>query len=71
MTRAQGIIYRAIKEYIEANEYSPTIQEIADTTRKSVSTVHKHLTHLEEQGRIVRSRRTGIEIVPRGAKTAA
>lgn len=49
-------IYRFIKDYVHDQRISPSYKEIADACYISISTVDKHLSKLEWQGRIARLR---------------
>ena len=51
LTRRQREVLDVIREFIEANGYSPSLEEIGGTLGlTSVATVHKHITHLVEKG---------------------
>jgi repressor LexA len=55
-----------IVQYIQKHGHSPTLREIADALGLSaVSTVHEHITALEEKGVIKRNRgkKTGFKII--------
>ena len=53
MNKKQEKILDFIKNYIEDNQYPPSIREIAKgTSIKSTATVHKYLRELEELGYI-------------------
>lgn len=53
MNKKQEKILDFIKNYIEENQYPPSIREIAKgTSIKSTATVHKYLKILEELGYI-------------------
>lgn len=45
-------IYEYINEYYKENRVSPTVREIADSVHCSVSTAHKFLRRLQEEGLI-------------------
>jgi repressor LexA len=48
-------ILQAIIDYIDQNEYVPSVREICEIVcLKSTSTVHGHLTNLEDKGYIER-----------------
>ncbi len=66
MTRRQYQVLSFVEDFIQANGYAPTYQEIADRFRfASLSTVWEHLSHLVKQGRIE------IEpMAPRGIRLA-
>ena len=48
-------IYKFINEYIKEYRISPSVREIAREVHCSISTVHKFLVRLEEEGLIERS----------------
>ena len=51
MTKMQEFIFQAIKSYIEAHGYPPSVREIGDAVGlKSTCTVHFHLHKLLEEG---------------------
>jgi repressor LexA len=51
LTRRQREVFDVIREFIETNGYSPSLEEIGGTLGlSSVATVHKHITHLVEKG---------------------
>ena len=51
LTRRQREIYDFICEFVEANGYSPSLEEIgAHFELASVATVHKHIQHLVAKG---------------------
>lgn len=53
MKKRQLQIYEYIKEYIEQNQFSPTIKEITVAVGlKSTSTTHGHIERLRKQGYI-------------------
>ncbi len=55
LTRKQKNIWDYLREYITANGYAPTLEEIgAHFGLSSMATVHKHLTNLEKKGVIAR-----------------
>lgn len=65
LTKREHEIFEFIAEYIEANQYAPTLQEIADYFGlSSLATVHKHLKNLEGKGAIDRdwNRARGMEV---------
>lgn len=72
LTKTQREIYDYVAEYIAANGYAPTQDEIATHFAYStLATVHEHLTNLERKGWIRRTYNEcrSIEIV--GANVAA
>lgn len=51
LTKRQKEVLSFIREYIKENDYSPSLEEIADHLGlSSVSTVHEHLQNLKEKG---------------------
>ncbi len=66
LTRRQREVFDFIKTFIEENNYSPSLEELAQGLNlSSLATVHKHLTNLSEKGMIRRhwNRGRGIELV--------
>jgi repressor LexA len=66
-TRRQKEILDQIRSFIAEKGYAPSLAEIARRCGlSSVSTVHKHLTLMQERGLLRRrkSRRRGIELLP-------
>ena len=66
LTKRQKEILDFIKFYTKKNDYSPTIEEIADHLGvSSVSTVHEHLENLKKKGYLRRQENQprGIEIL--------
>jgi repressor LexA len=73
-TRRQKEILDQIRAFIAEKGYAPSLAEIARRSGlSSVSTVHKHLTLMQERGLLRRrkSRRRGIELSPAAAPAAA
>lgn len=67
MTRRQAEILVYITEFIRAQGYAPTLQEIGRRFGlTSVATVHKHISHLVDKGylRRGRNRRRDLTLVP-------
>lgn len=67
LTRRQKQILDYVSESIRKNGYAPSLAEISKHFNlHSISTVHKHLTHLEEKGLIRRTwnRARAIELLP-------
>lgn len=65
LTKREHEIFEFIADYIEANQYAPTLQEIADYFGlSSLATVHKHLKNLESKGAVDRdwNRARGMEV---------
>lgn len=55
MIKREKEILQAIIDYIDQNEYVPSVREIYEIVGlKSTSTVHGHLTNLESKGYIER-----------------
>lgn len=66
LTRRQREVFEFIREFIRENNYSPSLEEIANgLDLSSLATVHKHLSNLAEKGLIRRhwNRGRGIEVV--------
>ncbi len=67
LTKRQKQILSFIEESIRRNGYAPSLHEISEHFKlHSISTIHKHLVHLEETGLIKRrsNRARAIEVVP-------
>jgi repressor LexA len=67
LTKRQKEILDYIEESISKNGYAPSLIEISRHFKlNSISTIHKHLVHLEEKGLIKRhwNRARAIEVVP-------
>lgn len=55
LTEREKDVLEAIIDYIEQNEYIPTVREICEVVGlKSTSTAHGHLKSLEKKGYIER-----------------
>jgi len=55
LTRRQREVLDVITDFIEANGYSPSLEEIGGSLGlSSVATVHKHVSHLVEKGLVRR-----------------
>lgn len=55
LTRRQREVLDVIRQFIDANGYSPSLEEIGGSLGlSSVATVHKHVTHLVEKGLVRR-----------------
>ncbi|MCC6545866.1 transcriptional repressor LexA [Candidatus Sumerlaeota bacterium] len=66
LTRRQREVFDFIRQFIEENSYSPSLEEIAKGMElSSLATVHKHLSNLATKGIIKRhwNKGRGIEIV--------
>ena len=67
LTRRQKEILDYLNAFIESEGYAPTIEEIAAHFElRSLATVHKHLTNLQDKGLIRRAwnRSRALELVP-------
>jgi repressor LexA len=67
LTRRQKEILDFLGQHIEEKGYAPTIEEIGDQFGlRSLATVHKHLTNLQDKGLIKRAwnRSRALELVP-------
>ena len=74
LTKRQKQILDYIGESIRKNGYAPSLVEISRHFKlNSISTIHKHLVHLEEKGLIHRdwNRARAIEVVPTESKPEA
>jgi len=66
LTKRQKQILSFIEDSIRKDGYAPSLHEICDHFKlHSISTIHKHLVHLEEKGLIKRhwNRARAIEVV--------
>ena len=73
LTKRQREVFDIIREFIAANGYSPSLEEIGATLGlSSVATVHKHVTHLVEKGLVRRvwTQNRSIELVDSAAGRA-
>jgi len=65
LTRRQREVLDVIRDFIDGNGYSPSLEEIARTLGlSSVATVHKHVSHLVEKGHVRRSWNQNRSIEP-------
>jgi repressor LexA len=67
LTKRQKEILDFLTRYLERKGYAPTIEEIGEHFHlRSLATVHKHLTNLQEKGIIKRvwNRSRALELVP-------
>ena len=67
MTRRQKEILDFLNRFIERKGYAPTIEETAEHFGlRSLATVHKHLTNLQQKGFIKRAwnRSRSVELLP-------
>ena len=74
LTRRQKEIFDFVSSHIQRKGYAPTIEEIGDEFGlRSLATVHKHLTNLQDKGLIKRTwnRSRALELVPAEIKVRA
>jgi repressor LexA len=74
LTRRQKEILDFLNGFIDREGYAPTIEEIAGHfSLRSLATVHKHLTNLQDKGLIRRAwnRSRALELVPTDVKVHA
>ncbi len=74
LTRRQKEILDFLNRFIDREGYAPTIEEIAEHfSLRSLATVHKHLTNLQDKGLIRRAwnRSRALELVPTDIKVHA
>lgn len=67
ITRRQHEVYDFIKKFVEAHQYSPSFEEIAEGMKlSSLATVHKHVSNLERKGLLKRdyNRSRSIDVLP-------
>jgi repressor LexA len=65
LTRRQAEILAFINEYVEAQGYAPTLQEIGRRFGlSSVATVHKHISQLVSKGYLRRGRNRSRDLTP-------
>lgn len=67
VTRRQKEVLDFISQFVQRNGYSPSFEEIAHgLSLKSLATVHKHLTNLQNKGLLQRAhnRSRSIDILP-------
>ena len=67
VTRRQKEVLDFLKDFVALNGYSPSFEEIArGLDLKSLATVHKHITNLENKGLLQRShnRSRSIDVMP-------
>lgn len=66
LTRRQSEVLNIIRDFIQRNGYSPSLEEIGGALGlSSVATVHKHVSHLVEKGfvRRVWNQNRSVELV--------
>jgi repressor LexA len=74
LTRRQKEILDFLNGFIDREGYAPTIEEIAEHfSLRSLATVHKHLTNLQDKGLIRRAwnRSRALELVPTDVRVHA
>lgn len=65
LTKRQKEILDFVVAFVKENEYSPSLEEIADEFGlSSVSTIHKHVSHLLERGLLRRGWNQNRSLVP-------
>jgi repressor LexA len=65
LTRRQREIFDFVREFIEENGYSPSLEEIgARFGLSSVATVHKHVQHLTEKGYLKKASHRSRSVEP-------
>ncbi|MGA9070799.1 MAG: transcriptional repressor LexA [Terracidiphilus sp.] len=72
VTRRQKEILDFLESFTARNSYSPSFEEIArGMGLKSLATVHKHITNLENKGLLdrVHNRSRSIDVLPPGARS--
>jgi len=71
VTRRQKEVLDFISSFVERNGYSPSFEEIAHGLNlRSLATVHKHITNLQQKGLLQRehNRSRSIDVMPPKAK---
>jgi repressor LexA len=74
LTRRQRQVLDVIRDFIDANGYSPSLEEIgAELQLSSVATVHKHVSHLVQKGFVRRAwnQNRSIELVAQADASGA
>ena len=72
VTRRQKEVLDFLEGFVARNGYSPSFEEIArGMGLKSLATVHKHITNLENKGLLdrVHNRSRSIDVLPPGTRT--
>ena len=65
LTKRQKEILDFVKGFVKDNDYSPSLEEIAhEFGLSSVSTIHKHVSHLLERGLLKRGWNQNRSLVP-------
>jgi len=71
VTRRQKEVLDFISSFVERNGYSPSFEEIArGLDLKSLATVHKHITNLQNKGALQRghNRSRSIDVLPQRSR---
>jgi len=74
LTRRQRQVLDVVRDFIQENGYSPSLEEIGERLGlSSVATVHKHVSHLVQKGFVRRAwnQNRSIEIVEQGERGGA
>ena len=74
LTRRQKEILDFLNGFIDEKGYAPTIEEIAENFElRSLATVHKHLSNLQQKGLIKRewNRSRALELIPTEVRVEA
>ncbi len=72
LTRRQREVLDFVSVFVQKNGYSPSFEEIArGLDLRSLATVHKHITNLQNKGLLQRghNRSRSIDLVPQRSKT--
>ena len=72
VTRRQKEVLDFISAFVERNGYSPSFEEIArGLDLKSLATVHKHITNLQNKGALQRghNRSRSIDVLPQRSRS--
>lgn len=72
LTRRQHEVLGVIREFIDTNGYSPSLEEVGERLGlSSVATVHKHVSHLVQKGFVRRAwnQNRSVELVDPGETT--
>jgi hypothetical protein len=71
LTPKQKVIFEFIDKYYEENGYSPTLEEIANQFKKSVSTIHQYVEALIKKEYLVKTEGSVRNILPISQNPAA
>ncbi|MFB6306859.1 MAG: LexA family protein [Flavobacteriales bacterium] len=69
LTTQQKEVFQFVKQYIEINDYAPTLREIKEATDISnIGLVHKNLSALDKKGYLTKEENTnrGISLTEAG-----